>query len=204
MYLLGYTLDNLSLMALTISTGFVVDDAIVVIENITRHLEEGMQPLRRRHGRLQGDRLHRPLHVHLARRRLHSHPAHGRHRRPSLPRVRRHALRRHRRLAGRLAHHHAHARGQVPQAHRSRQKGLVLPPRREAPQAPRRRVRARSPLGHPPPGHHALHLCHHLRAQHLPLHHRAQGLLPPAGHRPPRRHAPDPAGHLLQSTRATP
>ena len=39
MYLLGYTLDNLSLMALTISTGFVVDDAIVVIENITRHLE---------------------------------------------------------------------------------------------------------------------------------------------------------------------
>ncbi len=44
MYLLGYTLDNLSLMALTISTGFVVDDAIVVIENISRHLEEGLGP----------------------------------------------------------------------------------------------------------------------------------------------------------------
>jgi len=44
MYLLGYTLDNLSLMALTISTGFVVDDAIVVIENISRHLEAGMTP----------------------------------------------------------------------------------------------------------------------------------------------------------------
>ena len=44
MYLLGYTLDNLSLMALTISTGFVVDDAIVVIENITRHLESGKSP----------------------------------------------------------------------------------------------------------------------------------------------------------------
>ncbi|HET9087263.1 MAG TPA: efflux RND transporter permease subunit [Acidobacteriaceae bacterium] len=41
MYLLGYTLDNLSLMALTISTGFVVDDAIVVIENISRYREEG-------------------------------------------------------------------------------------------------------------------------------------------------------------------
>ena len=41
MYLLGYSLDNLSLMALTIATGFVVDDAIVVIENITRHLEAG-------------------------------------------------------------------------------------------------------------------------------------------------------------------
>jgi hydrophobe/amphiphile efflux-1 (HAE1) family protein len=44
MYLLGYTIDNLSLMALTISTGFVVDDAIVVIENITRYLEMGMTP----------------------------------------------------------------------------------------------------------------------------------------------------------------
>ena len=45
MYLLGYSIDNLSLMALTISTGFVVDDAIVVIENITRYLEKGMAPL---------------------------------------------------------------------------------------------------------------------------------------------------------------
>jgi len=45
MYLFGYSLDNLSLMALTIATGFVVDDAIVVIENITRHLEEGATPL---------------------------------------------------------------------------------------------------------------------------------------------------------------
>ena len=44
MYLFGFSLDNLSLMALTISTGFVVDDAIVVMENITRHLEAGMQP----------------------------------------------------------------------------------------------------------------------------------------------------------------
>jgi len=45
MYLLGYTLDNLSLMAITISTGFVVDDAIVVMENIARHLENGMRPV---------------------------------------------------------------------------------------------------------------------------------------------------------------
>jgi multidrug efflux pump len=44
MYLFDYSLDNLSLMALTISTGFVVDDAIVVMENITRHLEAGMKP----------------------------------------------------------------------------------------------------------------------------------------------------------------
>ena len=45
MYLLGYSLDNLSLMALTISVGFVVDDAIVMLENIYRHIEEGMKPM---------------------------------------------------------------------------------------------------------------------------------------------------------------
>jgi len=45
MYLLDYSLDNLSLMALAISTGFVVDDAIVVLENITRHIEDGMPPV---------------------------------------------------------------------------------------------------------------------------------------------------------------
>ena len=45
MYMLDYSLDNLSLMALTVATGFVVDDAIVVIENIARHLEDGVPPL---------------------------------------------------------------------------------------------------------------------------------------------------------------
>jgi multidrug efflux pump len=46
LYLFGYTVDNLSLMALTIATGFLVDDAIVMIENITRHMEMGMSPMR--------------------------------------------------------------------------------------------------------------------------------------------------------------
>ena len=46
MYLCGYTLDNFSLMALTISTGFVVDDAIVVLENVSRHMEDGMPPMK--------------------------------------------------------------------------------------------------------------------------------------------------------------
>ena len=46
MYLFGYSLDNLSLMALTIATGFVVDDAIVVLENITRYIEKGETPFR--------------------------------------------------------------------------------------------------------------------------------------------------------------
>ncbi|WP_206956573.1 efflux RND transporter permease subunit [Trinickia acidisoli] len=51
MYLLGYSIDNLSLMALTIGTGFVVDDAVVVLENIVRHVEAGMPP---REAALQG------------------------------------------------------------------------------------------------------------------------------------------------------
>ncbi|MDR2154196.1 MAG: efflux RND transporter permease subunit, partial [Burkholderiaceae bacterium] len=53
MYLLGYSLDNLSLMALTISVGFVVDDAIVMVENIYRHIEDGMEPM---DAALQGSR----------------------------------------------------------------------------------------------------------------------------------------------------
>jgi len=53
MYLLGYSLDNLSLMALTLSVGFVVDDAIVMLENIVRHMEMGESPL---HAALKGSR----------------------------------------------------------------------------------------------------------------------------------------------------
>ena len=107
MYLLGYSLDNLSLMALTIATGFVVDDAIVVIENITRHLEEGMHAARGGAAGRRGDRLHGPFDQHLARRGVHPDPADGRHRRPALPRVRGDAVGRDRRLAGRLADHDA-------------------------------------------------------------------------------------------------
>jgi multidrug efflux pump subunit AcrB len=44
MYLLGYTIDNVSLMALTVSIGFIIDDAIVMVENIIRHIETGMNP----------------------------------------------------------------------------------------------------------------------------------------------------------------
>ena len=51
MYLVGYSLDNLSLMALTISVGFVVDDAIVMLENIVRHIEDGHEAASRRRSR---------------------------------------------------------------------------------------------------------------------------------------------------------
>ena len=78
MALLGYSLDNLSLMALTIATGFVVDDAIVVLENISRYVEEGME---RRAAALQGARevgFTVILHYPVARGRFPADPADGR------------------------------------------------------------------------------------------------------------------------------
>ena len=72
MYLFGYSLDNLSLMALTIATGFVVDDAIVVLENITRHIEAGHAAARGGAAGRARDRLHGALDERLAGRGLHS------------------------------------------------------------------------------------------------------------------------------------
>ncbi len=66
MYLFDYSIDNLSLMALTIATGFVVDDAIVVMENITRHVEAGMKPMEAAFKRRRGDRLHGLHHQRIA------------------------------------------------------------------------------------------------------------------------------------------
>ena len=103
MYLFGYSLNNLSLMALTIATGFVVDDAIVVLENISRHIEEGMPPMK---AALLGARevgftvLSMSLSLH---RRVHSDPVDGRHRGPVLPRVRGDAVGRDPDFAGALA-----------------------------------------------------------------------------------------------------
>ena len=93
MYLLGYSLNNLTLMALTISTGFVVDDAIVMIENIARYIEAGVPPLEAALRGSRADRLHDSLADGIAHRGPHSAPLHGRHRRPAVPRVRGHAER---------------------------------------------------------------------------------------------------------------
>ena len=79
MYALGYSLDNLSLMALTIAVGFVVDDAIVVIENIVRHIEDGMTPMRGRAEGRRRDRLHHRLDHAVADRGVHPAVADGRH-----------------------------------------------------------------------------------------------------------------------------
>ena len=107
MYLLGYSLNNLTLMALTISTGFVVDDAIVMIENIARYIEAGERPLQ---AALEGGRANRVHHRVLDRfldRRAHPAVVHGRHRRAVIPGVCRHSGGDHPDFSGRFAHAHA-------------------------------------------------------------------------------------------------
>ena len=88
MYLLGFSLDNLSLMALTISTGFVVDDAIVMIENIARHVEDGDAPLEAALKGSRGDRLHHHLADRVADRGADPAAVHGRRGGPAVQRVR--------------------------------------------------------------------------------------------------------------------
>ncbi len=85
MWFMGYLLDNFSLMALTISVGFVVDDAIVMIENIIRHRERGARSDARRADRLAADRLHRDVDQHLAGRGIHPADLHGRHHGAAVP-----------------------------------------------------------------------------------------------------------------------
>ena len=103
MYLAGFSVNNLTLMALTIATGFVVDDAIVMVENIARHLEEGATPMTGGARRRQGDRLHAGVADDLADRGADPAAVHGRRRRPAVPRVRDHARRLDPDLARRLA-----------------------------------------------------------------------------------------------------
>ena len=88
MWVFGYTLDNLSLMALTIAVGFVVDDAIVMLENITRYIEEGESPMAAAFKGAQRNRLHHRLDQHLAGRGADPAVADGRHHRPTVPRIR--------------------------------------------------------------------------------------------------------------------
>ena len=110
MYLAGFSLNNLSLMALTVATGFVVDDAIVVLENISRHIEDGM---RREHGRAARrarGRLHGDVDLVQPGRRVHPAAVHGRHHRPAVPRVRGHHVGGGDDQPGHLADHGAHAR----------------------------------------------------------------------------------------------
>ncbi len=103
MALCGFSLDNLSLMALTIASGFVVDDAIVMIENIARYVEAGEDPLEAALKGAQTDRLHHRLADDFADRRIHPAAPDGRRGRPAVPGIRDHAVlcRRHLRASSR-------------------------------------------------------------------------------------------------------
>ena len=109
MYLLNYSLDNLSLMALTIATGFVVDDAIAVVENVTRYLEQGVSPLEAALRGAQEIGFTVLSDQRLAGRRLYSHPIDGWYRRATIPRICRDPLDRDSRIPGYFPDHHAHA-----------------------------------------------------------------------------------------------
>ena len=95
MYLLGYSLDNLSLMALTLAVGFVVDDAIVMLENIVRHMEMGKPPMQAAFDGSREIALHDSVDDGVARGGVHSDSVHGRRRRPAAARVRGDDWRRH-------------------------------------------------------------------------------------------------------------
>ena len=103
MYLAGFSINNLTLMALTIATGFVVDDAIVMVENIARYIEEGDPPLEAALEGRQADRLHDHIAHDLADRRADPAAVHGRRGRAAVPRVRHHARRGDPHLARRVA-----------------------------------------------------------------------------------------------------
>ena len=92
MHVLGFGLDNLSLMALTVATGFVVDDAIVMIENVVRYIEQGVPPLEAAFRGAGADRLHHRLADRVADRGVHSPAVHDRRGRAAVQGVRGHAV----------------------------------------------------------------------------------------------------------------
>ena len=116
MALLGYSLDNLSLMALTLCVGFVVDDAIVMLENIVRHMEHGEDAMT---AALNGSKEIVFTIISMTRvagGRVHPDPVHGRHRRPPAARVRGHDWRGDRRVGAGLDQPDADAGGAFPAA----------------------------------------------------------------------------------------
>ena len=126
MYLLGYSINNLTLMALTISTGFVVDDAIVMIENIIRFIEEGDPPLQAAPQGVGTDRIYDYLPERFADRGADSAAVHGRRGRAPVPGIRGHAQRDDRRLGVRFAHADADDVRNAFAAHARQRAGMAL------------------------------------------------------------------------------
>ena len=196
MYLAGFSLNNLSIMALTIATGFVVDDAIVMIENIARYIERGDDPKRSGARRLGPDRLHGRVAHGVADRGADPAVVHERRRRPPVQRIRGHALRHHPDLGGGIAHPGADAVRAAPApaagpctrrraAGASRGRGAGRPLVRAYDLV----LRPLPDRGVPPSAADAADRGRHHRADRRALYRDPQGLLPRAGYRPdPGRH----------------
>jgi multidrug efflux pump len=185
MWFLGYSLDNLSLMALTISTGFVVDDAIVVLENIARHLNDAIRGGAHRCAR---GWIHGAVDEPLARRRLHTAVVHGRPGRPALPRVRRDAIGGRRRVARHLADDNPDALRTLSASHIRQRSRVRDGSRRAAGTVERADVRARAGwlrsnarLGVDVLGADAHGVAAHGRLELVPGGYRAEGILSSAG-----------------------
>ena len=197
MYLLGYSLNNLTLMALTISTGFVVDDAIVMIENIMRYIEEGDQPLE---AALKGSAQIGFTILSadgIAHRRADSPAVHGRHRRTAVPRVRGDAERHDSRVGGGLADADADdVREAAPPQDRRRAQPSVSRIGARIPGGDRL-LRPDAAIRAPAPAGDTGGRDRHARLDDRALYRDSQGLLPGAGHRGDHGDLGGAADHLV-------
>ena len=182
MYLFGFSLDNLSLMALTISVGFVVDDAIVVVENIYRHIEAGLSPMLAALKGAQRDWIHRALNQHFAGRRVHSAAADGRNRRAPVPGIRDYRRGGHRSIRGRVPDADADAQFALPRRP-IRKSWPHLSRHRMGLRSTHRRLSPRARHGVAPPAADLDSFLRHRGADHCVVLKHPKGLFPGPGHR---------------------
>jgi multidrug efflux pump len=176
MYALGYSLDNLSVMALTIATGFVVDDAIVMIENISRYIEQGLSPMQAAFKGAE-HRVHYSIAYNFADRGAHSAAVYGRRGGPALSRIRGDFGRDHRHFGFCFAYAHPDDVFADFGAE-SRRAITVLPGLRAFLREHRRFLRPHSQIRSPIPDGYSVGSCRNTRFHDLSLHHHPKGFLP--------------------------
>ena len=214
MYMLDYSLDNLSMMALILSVGFVVDDAIVMLENIYRHVEMGEDPLTASLVGIARDRLHDRVDDAVARGGVHPGAVHGRRARPPVPRVLGHDLRRDSHLRRGLGDAHADAVQPFPETQASRgarrraraeaENVQVRRGHRKGVRQPAPRLRSHAEGGPPAPRDDDDGVRDRAPADGRALHPGAERLHPGAGHRSDRGHDGGRAGHGVRQARGIP